>query len=697
MGFLNPLLLLGVLSAAIPVLIHLWSRRRARTLEFSALRFLLAAAQSSARRFRLEQLLLLALRCLALALIALAAARPVLKGAAAFGETRAQTAAAIVLDRSASMGCKGVAGVPFEAAKERALEILRSLQPGDAASIVLMSDRPAVLFEPPTTRIDEAVRAVESAELELRGTRPETSIRRAAELLSRSRSPNRELYILSDFTRNGWEDVRVAVDSARVFLMPFRAAGAGAPENASVSAFEMDNPIAAAGTPVEFRAVVQNDGPAPAKRRLEFFAEGERRGSASAEIPPGAAVEKRFSHVFGAAGTYEARVSIEQDRFPADDERRAVVQAQGQIDAFLIGPNTTHLALALNPTLDPQPQSVYAFRAASLSEAEAASRSFDGADLLILQDPPLNDARLNSRLRNWLLSGKPILLFLGGRADSASAPDWLPVAVGGVERSESGLKLRPAHLSDAAAEESRLLFGIFEGDPWQRRGAPSFFRYRKLTPAPNARLLSAFSNGETAMAIDRRLGGACAVVNTPGFDQESSNFTLNPSFPPLAQQLALLALRPETPTPRVLEAGTPFRLPLKPSDPAAYETTAPDGSKRFVGRSPDGSEMAYPWTDAAGLYRVTGSGGFSDLFVVNAPSAESNLEPLDRQACLDAVDGAAAWIEEETREAPGWDLQKERLGREIWAELLLIAALMLAAESFLSNRALRREPSTGSG
>ena len=307
MGFLNPLLLLGILSAAVPALIHLWSRRRARTLEFSALRFLIQAAQQSARRFRLEQLLLLAMRMLALALIAMAMARPVLRGAALFGNPRVQTTAIIVLDQSASMGYEGLDGIPFEKAKARALEILRSLQPGDSVSVILMSDRQRTLFEPPTTQIDEAVRAIESAELQLRGTRPESALRRAAELVDRSSSPNREIYILSDFTENGWNDARVPIDSARVFMMPFRAVSSGPVENVAVVSIQPDNPIVAAGTPTVFQAELRNTGAATARRRLEFSVGGELKSGAAVSIPPQSSVVKEFQHTFEAAGLTSMR------------------------------------------------------------------------------------------------------------------------------------------------------------------------------------------------------------------------------------------------------------------------------------------------------------------------------------------------------------------------------------------------------
>ena len=82
MNFLNPLFLFGLAAAAIPVLIHLFTRRKPREVRFPSLEFLAEVNQSEIRRLRLKQWLLLLLRTLAVAFLALAMARPSLRGSA---------------------------------------------------------------------------------------------------------------------------------------------------------------------------------------------------------------------------------------------------------------------------------------------------------------------------------------------------------------------------------------------------------------------------------------------------------------------------------------------------------------------------------------------------------------------------------------------------------------------------------------
>jgi len=63
-------------AAAIPVLIHLWSRRNYRPQAWAAMSFLLAAMQKDARRMQFQQWILLAVRTAILALFVLALADP---------------------------------------------------------------------------------------------------------------------------------------------------------------------------------------------------------------------------------------------------------------------------------------------------------------------------------------------------------------------------------------------------------------------------------------------------------------------------------------------------------------------------------------------------------------------------------------------------------------------------------------------
>ncbi len=97
-GVLNPFMLFGLLAVGVPILIHLILRQRPKPRPWGAMRWLRAAILAAQRRYRLTNLLLLLLRCLALAVLALALARPYLSGLGSGNHL------VLVVDLTASMG-----------------------------------------------------------------------------------------------------------------------------------------------------------------------------------------------------------------------------------------------------------------------------------------------------------------------------------------------------------------------------------------------------------------------------------------------------------------------------------------------------------------------------------------------------------------------------------------------------------------
>src|SRR5437762_12728617 len=150
--FSTPLAALATLAgaASVPVIIHLLNRRRYRIVDWAAMRFLLAAQRQNVRRLRLEQWLLLAVRCLIVAGVAaaMAAVTPwaeatwqwLLPGGGVAGPAvTGRTHKVVVLDGSLSMPLRDGGGARFDRAKGLAAELVRSSAAGDGFSVVLLA------------------------------------------------------------------------------------------------------------------------------------------------------------------------------------------------------------------------------------------------------------------------------------------------------------------------------------------------------------------------------------------------------------------------------------------------------------------------------------------------------------------------------------------------------------------------------
>src|SRR3954469_7961099 len=134
--FQNPLLLIGVGAAVVPLVLHLLSRARYRDVDWGAMMFLQGADAKQRQSTRLSQFFLLFVRGATVGLLAVALARPVLRDEWAGAAPQGRVAAAIVLDCSASMGFDEAGQTRFDAAKAAARKVLESLEPGDVATLV---------------------------------------------------------------------------------------------------------------------------------------------------------------------------------------------------------------------------------------------------------------------------------------------------------------------------------------------------------------------------------------------------------------------------------------------------------------------------------------------------------------------------------------------------------------------------------
>ena len=137
MTFAAPLFLLAVFAAAIPVVLHLVNRRRAKKAPFPTLRFLKLSMQKTRRRKRIQDLLLMVLRAAVLLLVAVGLARPAMTNLGALWGG-ARTAVVIILDNSASMGMIDRDRVRLETAVAAAAQILDQLTDGDQAALLFV-------------------------------------------------------------------------------------------------------------------------------------------------------------------------------------------------------------------------------------------------------------------------------------------------------------------------------------------------------------------------------------------------------------------------------------------------------------------------------------------------------------------------------------------------------------------------------
>ncbi len=218
MNFITPALAAaGLIAMAAPIIIHLLARRRKRPIEWAAMRFLLEAFRKHRRRLRIEQLLLLALRCLALLLLGAALARPFVDAAVGLDAGGSRTVF-LVIDNglaSAAQGQTGSSGL--QNMLGQAEQIVKALGPGDSIGIITAARPARGLVIPPSTDRN----AILTTLRELQPAQSPTDIGGALTILREALGelePDREApaaYLLSEF-RSGSAPLDLSLPSALI-------------------------------------------------------------------------------------------------------------------------------------------------------------------------------------------------------------------------------------------------------------------------------------------------------------------------------------------------------------------------------------------------------------------------------------------------------------------------------------------------
>ena len=219
MTFLAPWLLYGLGALSLPILIHLWHRRRVVEVPFSTLRFLKAIAARTSRSSKIENLLLLLLRCLLFLLVILAAARPVMlaRTAQIFGGEVPRTVV-LVIDNSMSMGYLAGGQTRLDTAKTCALAVFNDLKQGDRVAVIAAGDRADLLVAEPT--IDRAVARKALESIRLTPTRSDwaVALREAGKIAARAERGIRQVFVFTDNQETGWRST--IANPAAVFDKP---------------------------------------------------------------------------------------------------------------------------------------------------------------------------------------------------------------------------------------------------------------------------------------------------------------------------------------------------------------------------------------------------------------------------------------------------------------------------------------------
>lgn len=735
MTFLNIALLGGLAAASIPLLIHLLHRSRFRVVKWAAMQFLEVRQRTQRRRIRIEQLLLLLVRCLIPALLALAMARPVLTGLHALLGA-AKTSTVVLLDNSYSMDVGTKNHSTFTEARDTAGQLIRHLGRGSEVAVVLMGGVPEPLLAEPTFNTDRAARELALLQTGYGSANLPAALDLGLGLLAKMHEAQRELVVISDFQKISWapaedaERARLAGLLKKLPVTPgvtFMHLGREDRNNISVQSLDFSRMLLGVGQKFQLRANLKNHGDAAyGDLRVYFRVDGTERAAAQVALGPNESGQVLFTYAFETAGSHVVAVSADApDALKSDNTLLASVPVLDRLPVLLVNGRpsreplageTDFLEIALRPFQNTQGNLADLIDPRVIEPQQLDERALKDVRVAVLA----NVARLEDHqvraLEAFVRAGGGLLLFPGSRVDTA----WWNRALAAEGRGllPCPLAALEGGLEDAAAH-STILMQHFEhpalqlfNDPrngdlstaniklWytlassglqglEKAGSAVSNAWHNGAAATNAMppfVLARLSSG-AAFLVEKAYGAGSVICCTVPCSTEWSNLPLRPFYLPLMQQLVTyLAAKFEPP--RNVEIGRPLVAVL----PAALGgkqvlLSDPAGQKHKLDVTAEGGRALahYAGTRQPGLYILEAPDQPPVHFVVNADRAESDL------AQLSADDIAAAAKPFDATLVNSWDEyrqleQRRRYGRDVWRPCLWTLLGLVFLELWLEQR-----------
>ena len=681
MAFLSTAMLYGLGALLVPVIIHLWRQRRVVQVRFSTLRFLKMAAARTSRSSRIENILLLFLRCLLLALLVLAAARPVLSSGAArlLGGDMPRTVV-LAIDNSMSMSCRVNDTTRLETSKAQALAVIDQLKPGDDVAVIAAGSTPQLLVAEPTVDHDVARRMVGSILPSESLSDFPAVFREARKIVARGTRGFRELYFFTDSQETAWRFEPVFDEAWKksalhaVVVRPDKLD----PPNAAVTNVRIPSPFVTAGSTIAGVATVENFSAHPLQDVLEIRVGADRVAQKPVEIAPGSSMDVAFeARMPDLSGHWaEGVASIEGDNLPADDRfyfalpvfqqpRVLVVEGQQAGDPRLR--SGYYLALAAGTGSAPK----------AISAAELDETDLEGYSAVFLADVGSLSNRALVRIDRYLQGGGTLAFFPGDMADPAGLArmEFLPAKM------LEAIDLPPGRLATLISEPGHpLLANAWDKDaPFPALPQKKLIRWK---PAADAKSLLTFSNGIPFVIFAPRGPGSVFIVNASA-DRAWGDFPLSPAFLPLVQQIARFSSgQSGAESARNVGAVLPVTPNLPPEQalalklPDCTQSTLPAGEKSALANHAETSgfyEAGPQQEPALQVFAVNADRRESDLRAIG-PAALEKIAPLETVAGLDELN---LWLAKSHGVVP------------LWPSLLLLALAVFAAEVTLANHLAR--------
>jgi len=729
--FLNTLLLWGTALGSVPIIIHLLNKRRFRPVQWAAMEFLLQAIQKNSRRLQIRDLILMALRTLAIVALALALSRPAVNAKGLLGG--GSTAAVILLDNSLSMGYHNGRETRFDAGKRMAKDVLKQLGQGSWCGLYTFNDDVRSPLGDPSANLAYIEQELDrSVQLSDGGTNVEKVIVFTRKLFNERpeyRVGAREVYIITDMQSRPWEQREVSADfqallqklssEANVYLVN---AGDGGSENAALLDLTPNDTLVAIHQEVEFVAKVKNFGQSDLKALpVDFYVDPTGNNDRpvdrqTMDVGTGEVGSIKFVTKFEAGGDHRIEVRLgTDDRLGGDNRRTCSIEVIEETHMLLVdgrdqttddplSAETGFLRYALAPTDSENPDKQGVVAVEVTQHYRLADKNLLNYKAIVLANVPRPPQATVQVLERQVKQGMGLIIFPGDLSDIATyetllgegGAKLLPAKIGTAwgEAPSVTAKELPPHVSfatgvDKLSHPIMLDFNKPEYTPLLT--GIKVYKGFDLQPLENddVRVVAWLTNGKPAI-VERRVGSGFVLLFAFPPTTAWTNLPTQPTFAIIMIRAAAMLTLGNHP-PKNLVVGTPIhcQVPLADQNTPVKITPPPPGARKDTKPEVTSDNRAatidYLETDKAGFYEIVldRAPKLTMNYALNpAADQESNLNTvLSEQIRKDYPEFKFNYVDKAEDFAS--KLVSERQGTEIWPWLIAMVFICLGLESFL--------------
>lgn len=678
MSFLSPLFLLGLPLVAIPIAIHLLNRRQQKVLPWGAMRFLVSASTRRRRLWRMSDLLLLALRVLAILFIVSALARPLLP-VTWLGHSGPR-AVVLVIDTSMSTAAREGGQTVFDQIHEKADALLDGLTESDSLQVLIARKNPVWLQETPVEANPNELRRIRSALHQLEPSLGSANL--SAALHEALDSPEDEekmiriISVLSDGQSYGWdaeeetpwaELERKLANKKRPTLINLDLVthAAGTEANLSIEELRTLRTVTAIHQPITVEALVRNRGEKATEASVvHWYIEDQSLGISSVPpLSPGSSAPVKVTHAFESAGHFDLWCQIDtQDVLEADNEAHViftisdelpvlVVDGSSEVDPLAtdVGYLLASLGFEEDQSLDaPAWDSGFAPKLIPLSELDM--ESLEPYRCVILANPRRLNATATDRLKHYVEAGGGLWVVLGDavRPDEFNeswyrdgiglSPLPLLTTIGDPEDREAFKHLQPPPETHPATQ---LLADLqrLDIDRVQVFRRHQFDELRALETS----ILLRLEHGD-ALAVEQNVGQGRVIFLAVPLGLAWSNFPVCQSYVALVHEWIWYLATPSFER-HNLSLGESIQVTVtEPNSNSEFSIKLPDNETAIMPVRPQetSSVLRFSQTQVPGAYTVQSTDqSFRSPFYIQRDPQESSLIQLapEEMAVLTRIPG----------------------------------------------------------